>query len=558
MPDNILLEIIQQILRKRPGLPARTIAYRARSEFRVEATRRDINRLLYRYRNLFQREGASPPLWSLRSSLESTSATPARINLNRANQAVGTPAVGGAVANQNLADYHLPATTPEVSLYRKPRQWQENAIASWKRNGNGKGIVEAVTGTGKTFVATWILAQYVNAKLRSLVLVPSITLFNQWRENLEHDLGLEVTSLLGAGHKNSLDLSCPITIGVLKSGAIYEASLRGKFCLLVADECHRYAGATYRKALLASAPHRLGLTATLERSDEGVEEVLKPYFSGVVFTYDFADAKRDKMIARHNTLLLSVDLLPHEFEEYTAATDTLGNAGRDLFTQFGYPRDSFGEFMSRAADAAASGGDEGDAARAFLGAMAKRKQILSETQSKIRAVPLLAQAIKRARKTIVFCETIDSAEYICEEFENAGVATAVYHSKLTRDELNEILERFQETTGYDQVDCLVAVRALDEGIDIPIIDCGIIIASTKQRRQMVQRMGRVVRLKPDGRGATLIALYARNTFEDPSNFENLEDSHLHVLTDTADHCEDRGLDEVSADFIADFIAKSYT
>ncbi len=153
----------------------------------------------------------------------------------------------------------------------------------------------------------------------------------------------------------------------------------------------------------------------------------------------------------------------------------------------------------------------------------------------------------------MFCETIDSAEQIRDEFSDHGVATAVYHSKLSVSERQEILESYQDDSGYDQIDCLVAVRSLDEGIDIPRIDCGIIIASTRQRRQMIQRMGRVVRLKPEGTGAAVIVLYANDTAEDPKNNSNSEESHFNVLRETASIYLDRSLATIGVNDVREFI-----
>ena len=62
---------------------------------------------------------------------------------------------------------------------------------------------------------------------------------------------------------------------------------------------------------------------------------------------------------------------------------------------------------------------------------------------------------------------------------------------------------------------LVSVQTLEEGVDVPDADLAIIVASSKQRRQMVQRMGRVLRRKSDGRDARFIILFVALTDEDP-------------------------------------------
>ena len=67
-----------------------------------------------------------------------------------------------------------------------------------------------------------------------------------------------------------------------------------------------------------------------------------------------------------------------------------------------------------------------------------------------------------------------------------------------------------------RLDLLTTATALDEGIDVPNIDTGIIISSTQQKRQMIQRLGRVLRTKPDRRRARVVITYVLGTWEDPA------------------------------------------
>ena len=63
---------------------------------------------------------------------------------------------------------------------------------------------------------------------------------------------------------------------------------------------------------------------------------------------------------------------------------------------------------------------------------------------------------------------------------------------------------------------VTAPQVLDEGVDVPAADLAVILAASRSRRQMIQRMGRVLRRKPDGRVAHLIIVYAAGTVEDPA------------------------------------------
>jgi superfamily II DNA or RNA helicase len=94
-----------------------------------------------------------------------------------------------------------------------------------------------------------------------------------------------------------------------------------------------------------------------------------------------------------------------------------------------------------------------------------------------------------------------------------GIATEQLHSKLLQRERVAALHMFE--TG--QCKALVAARVLDEGIDVPEADLAIIVSATKTRRQMIQRMGRVLRPKKDGRPARFVLVYVAGTSEDPAN-----------------------------------------
>jgi superfamily II DNA or RNA helicase len=97
------------------------------------------------------------------------------------------------------------------------------------------------------------------------------------------------------------------------------------------------------------------------------------------------------------------------------------------------------------------------------------------------------------------------------------------------------------------IDGLCSAKALDEGIDVPDVDLGIIAASTQQRRQMVQRLGRVLRRKPDGQPGRFVIAYVRGTIEDPATgahegFLNLAreiPGQIRVFSDGSEACEVR-------------------
>ena len=172
--------------------------------------------------------------------------------------------------------------TSDHFLYR----WQLEALVSWLRCGR-RGIIEAVTGAGKTNVAIQAAADAHRRGLFVLVVVPSRVLMEQWSESLNKALPHCIIGRLGDSFSDRVD-DCDILVTTRHSASAKKPMPPdGQQGLLIADECHGFGGLTLRKSLIHEYEERLGLTATLERSDDAVEKTLLPYFGGVCFRYDF-------------------------------------------------------------------------------------------------------------------------------------------------------------------------------------------------------------------------------------------------------------------------------
>jgi RNA polymerase primary sigma factor len=136
--------------------------------------------------------------------------------------------------------------------------------------------------------------------------------------------------------------------------------------------------------------------------------------------------------------------------------------------------------------------------------------------------------LSNAERAIVFTETIKSANIAARNLRNLNIAAEAYTSRLKHDVRKELLSNFR--SGNTTV--LAAPRVLDEGIDVPEADVGVIVAASQSRRQMVQRMGRIIRPKDDNRRATFIILYVQNTSEDPKR--GAHGAFLNEMVDNAD------------------------
>ena len=413
------------------------------------------------------------------------------------------------------------------------RSWQVEAFAAWATAGC-RGVVEAVTGTGKTRLAMAAIRACLAQGGRALVLVPTLDLLGQWRRQLSTHVPGATVGQLGGGEADELH-DHHVVIATPHSAAAVPLDVpSGAVGLLVADEAHRYGAPTWGAALGEAFAMRLALTATYERNDDGLVEVLAPYFGGVVHTYTFADAARDRVIAPFDITFVGVELTEDERRRYDTADEQVRQHRRELVSH-GLPRHPL-ELIAAAAriSAAAEGrpntrvGREVVAARAFLSALRKRRDVAAQADAKLSVVRALAPQLARdGRRGLVFTDTVEQAEDAARILSGAGVAAEEIHGELAGDRRRIRLAQFRN--GNLQV--VVAPRVLDEGVDVPDAELAVVLAAFRTRRQMIQRLGRVLRLKDDGRAAHLMVAFATGTREDPA--EGAQEDFLAEVTDVA-------------------------
>lgn len=512
-----LIVAIQAVLAREPNITARDIASRV-SRQGLFADRRAVNSELYRHSGrLFQKDDSERPLWR---------------NIGHAPAPAPRPAQPSprptAVARPAPTPPALPQT---ISLYA----WQRQALDAWEAEGR-RGIVEAVTGTGKTRVGMMAIRESLADGGFVHVLVPTIDLQDQWCQELESLFpGLRI----GRRGNDRAD-SFPrfkLIVSVVNSARDYAVGTLPPHSLLVADECHRYGADGNAKALREAFSRRLGLTATFARDDGGSEAFLAPYFGETCFQMGYAQAIEDEVTAHFKVALVGVDFESDaERQEYDLAADQGGKSRHWLTSKNWAPAEPFGEFMKHVAkladnDALSQGaGDTYTAvtkARDYMSSFSTRRKLLATTSSKLDALHDLLDAIRKATRTIVFTESIETSSDAATLLRKQGISAAAIHSKMRKPERKAILAQFAR----GDLAAIAAPKVLDEGIDVPSADLAIIFATSKTRRQMVQRMGRVLRRKTDGRLARFIVLYVERTTEDPAT--GAHESFIDEITDPA-------------------------
>jgi RNA polymerase primary sigma factor len=399
-------------------------------------------------------------------------------------------------------------SSQDRELYR----WQLDALVSWLRCGR-RGVIEAVTGSGKTDVAIAAASDALRRGLFVLVVVPSRVLMEQWYGRLSAAIPEGRIGRLGDSGKD-VPTSCDVLIATRHSAAAYKPVPPGAAGgLLIADECHGLGGGILRRALLSQYEERLGLTATLERSDDAVTDLLLPYFGGVCYRYGFEQAIADGVCAQPRVAFVGVALSVDERAEYGAVEQRLVSARYHLRLVRDMPLEPFGAFLAAVAHLAErSAGADGRAARDYLDAFSKRRQIVAQTIGKYELLGTLAPAIKGADGALVFTETVRAANHAINRLDplvSIDLITGSTARRQRRDILDDLRVR--------RLDAVAAPRVLDEGIDVPDANLGVVMSASRTRRQMIQRMGRILRRKRPGVAARFIIMFAKDTLEDPAN-----------------------------------------
>ncbi|MGH9277001.1 MAG: DEAD/DEAH box helicase [Acidimicrobiales bacterium] len=405
--------------------------------------------------------------------------------------------------------------------------WQEEALEAWRRQG-GQGVVEAVTGTGKTMVGVAAALAELRRRGQVLVLVPTVELQHQWVRALGGWLGADVAvGRLGDGAADTL-MTHDVVVAVVNTARVADVRPIRRGGLLVADECHRYGSEHNRLALDSRFGQRLGLSATYARDDDGNLAWLDPYFGGTCYRLGYARAVADEVTARFTVAVVGVRLTDEERQRYDELSELLARLRARLIRCHGLPPDPFELFLRAVVALADSRAPGAKVAGTYRRTMLERRRLLGDTPAKVEAVARLAPAIALADRAIVFTHSISASERSAAALRARGLHAAALHSGLDAPDRRRVLAAF----GAGDLDVIAAPRVLDEGIDVPAADLALVVGASRSRRQMVQRMGRVLRRKPDGRMARFAVVMVEGTVEDPASGSH--QAFLDEVTDVAD------------------------
>jgi superfamily II DNA or RNA helicase len=352
-------------------------------------------------------------------------------------------------------------------------------------------------------------------RLRVAIVVPTMQLARQWRDGLTQHLFLP-RHLVGEQHSTA-DVSWtpdhPILATVintarsqLKKVAAHWAR-EGTFTLLIVDECHRAGAESNARIFDSSFGATLGLSATPDRDDDGDHTYVYPNLGRPVYSYPLLRALDDEVLAPLRSVNLYVDFTAEERKKWDATAEALTMAMRSL--RWEHPDLNFDspDIFARIGRLAEM---EDPAALRVVALLSSRRELLSDSEGRRDCIAALFDWLTTTnRKTIAFHETIAGAQRSLTQLEDRRVRAVLDHSQMKPKDRQQSLAEFARPT----TQVLVAVRSLDEGLDVPDADVAMILAGSRSKRQRIQRIGRVVRPKA-GKQALAVTILIRNTPEE--------------------------------------------
>ncbi|HAJ62208.1 MAG TPA: DNA phosphorothioation system restriction enzyme [Cyanobacteria bacterium UBA8543] len=438
----------------------------------------------------------------------------------------------------NQAPLGCPSIPPLIQL----RQYQQQAVANWFSN-QGRGTLKMATGSGKTITALAIATElYQKIGLQALLVVcPYRHLVTQWaREcqnfNLEPILAFEnvrswhsqLSTQLYNVHSGNQPFITVITTNATLIGEGLQSQLKyfPDKTLIVGDEAHNLGSRRLEESLPRNIGLRLGLSATPERYfDEDGTEALFDYFGCVLQPeLTLADAIRQGALVHYLYYPVLVELTEAETVAYAKLTKRIGWA---LMQE---------EHIDLKNDTLTS-------------LLVQRARLIGAATNKLKALRQLMVERLDTHHTLFYCGD-GSVEGAVSEDSNRQLAAVVrllgaelgyrvntYTAETPVVEREELRRQFE----MGNLQGLVAIRCLDEGVDIPAVQTAVILASSSNPRQFIQRRGRILRPYPGKKRATLFDMIVlppdlgRETLEVERNLLKKELRRFLEFADLADN-----------------------
>ena len=371
--------------------------------------------------------------------------------------------------------------TEHVDERPKLRDYQNDAIGAWLAN-SGRGIFEMATATGKTFAALGCLTELLkkDPKLVVVITCPFTHLIEQWKQNLkifgfncieafadssswENRLANNVFDYNNGSIQTLVVVTTHDTFSSEKLMNILRP-ISGRI-LLIADEVHGLGSPERRKGLMSIYNFRLGLSATPTRwFDEEGTEIIMDFFEKVVFEFPLGKAIESGYLSRYDYYPYLVELTLSEFEEYQKLT-------KKIAAEYQKTKDKVrrSELLN-------------------LYCIIRQKIIVNASE-KYKVFNQILDDLNDFSHCLIYCSP-QQIEGVQDILNQRGIVQHKFTAEEDPKERKELLGSFAK--GHYKA--LVAMKCLDEGVDVPSTRIAIIMASSTNPREFIQRRGRILRL----------------------------------------------------------------
>lgn len=387
------------------------------------------------------------------------------------------------IAYEDLVLNLLPlGQLPKIKV--KLRDYQKEAIKSWSQEKMGSIVLP--TGAGKTIIGLKII-EMINSP--TLIVVPTLDLVKQWTQMLSQSFNIEIGNI-GGGTENIQ----PITVSTYDSAYIKAPFIGNKFLLIVFDEVHHLPAPSYRQiAETYIAPFRLGLTATLEREDHLDTDF--PYLIGkTTFRITANELAKNNYLANYVIERKQIFMSEEENQKYKENMAVY----HTCLKKIGLNMNSYNSFKRLIMISSRN-----NLARRALVARNKAIDIALNSRSKMDEIRKILSENKNI-KTIIFTQH----NKLVYDISNAFLIPFITY-KSSKEEREDVLGGFKD----GRYKAIVTSKVLDEGIDVPDAQLGILVSGTGSSREFVQRLGRLLRPKNDNQQARLIEIVSSGTSE---------------------------------------------
>ena len=402
------------------------------------------------------------------------------------------------IAPKNLDDLNITYSPkkiiPSTKIVEKKelREHQKTALDAWKNN-NFKGILAMATGTGKTITSLFASEMAPKSTL-TIICAPTIPLVQQWEFEIRRFDNLASIIIAGTEKSNWKELLGPkLAPYRLESGLEKIENRTYVLCTnntassvdfvnfwkdipsdniqLIADEVHHLGADNLQNIFNINSSRRLALSATPERQwDEQGNQIIFNYFGKTIFEYDLQQAINDGYLAHYTYHPLFAEMNQNEFQEYHELTKQIGQETakhnqKEKQTGMKLPLTSFHKRL-----------------------LEERALIKKKTVDKINVFETWCNSIKQ-NQILLFCEDTEQMDDLIEILNHTGKKYAKYKSDMSNSQKIQSLNFFKN----GDIELLLAIRCLDEGLDVPDCSACIIVSSSTSVREFVQRRGRVLR-----------------------------------------------------------------